>query len=343
MIGLIGDEPTPGRVAVVVGAVVLFLGLFIHAIRGRTAPKPPAVIARAFAVDLAIASALTVADRPDWSLLFYYVVALGGTRFPRPWNVISVVGTAAVAAGTTLIGGGNQSATGGLALGLLGIGAAMVVLGDMMRTNRELLEARAEVARLAVADERVRFARDLHDLLGHSLSVIALKSELAGRLLPGRPDAAAEQVADIERVSRRALSEVREAVGGYRRPTLAAEVDSARDALRAAGIAVDVVTPSVALPADAEAILAWAVREGATNALRHAQAGRVGITVDAGLDEARIEVVDDGRGADGPLDGGTGLVGLAERVARAHGRIEAAGLPGGGFRLAVAVPLEAAP
>ena len=167
---------------------------------------------------------------------------------------------------TATAGGGNTSAAWGQALGLLGIGAAMVAMGEIMRTNRDLVEARAEVARLAVADERERFARDLHDLLGHSLSVIALKAQLAQKRLPDDPETAAADVADIETVTRDALREVRQTVSGYHRPALDAELEGARTALDAAGIDATIDRPQVALPADVEAVLAWTVREAATNA-----------------------------------------------------------------------------
>jgi two-component system, NarL family, sensor histidine kinase DesK len=343
MIGLIGDEPTPARVALVVGAVLIFLGFFFHGIRGRTVPKPPAVVARAFAVDLAIASALTIADRPDWSLLFYYVVALGGTRFPRPWSVVSVVVTAAIAAASSLIGGSEHGTTGGIGLGLLGIGAAMVVMGEMMRTNRELHDARAELARLAVADERERFARDLHDLLGHSLSVISLKAQLARKRLPEDPHAALADVSDIETVSREALREVRQAVSGYRKPALDAELQGARTALDAAGIETTIDRPAVELPSEVEAVLAWTVREAATNVIRHSGARHSTIRLVPALDHAMVEILDDGRGVNGSQGSGTGLNGLRERLRQAGGRLEAGPREDGpGFRVRAVVPVASA-
>ena len=341
IIGLLGDEPTPARVAVVLAAVVVFLGFFFHAVRGRQLePKPPAVIARAFLVDLAIASALTIADRPDWSLLFYYVVAIGGLRLPQPWNIVAVPVTAVVAGVTATIGGANSSAAWGQALGLLGIGAAMVAMGEIMRSNRELIEARAEVARLAVADERARFARDLHDLLGHSLSVIALKAQLARRRLPHDPETAAVDVADIEAVTRDALREVREAVSGYHRPALDAELEGARTALGAAGIEATIDRPAVALPPDVEAVLAWTVREAATNVIRHSGARHSAIRLVGGLGQATVEVIDDGRGGNGSDGSGTGLIGLETRVREAGGRLEAGPRDDGpGFRVRAIVPV----
>src|SRR5262245_35238315 len=344
IISLIGDEPTAGRVVAVAAANVLFLVVFLWGIRGRSVPRPPWVVGRAYVVLLAIAATLTIADRPDWNLLFYYVAALGGIRLPRPWSIVAVVVAAGVAAAATVIGGGTSGTTGSIGLGLLGIGAAMVVMGEVMRANRELHEARAELARLAVADERVRFARDLHDLLGHSLSVIALKAQLARRRLPDDPETAAADLADIESVTREALREVREAVSGYRQPVLDDEIAGARTALDAAGIETTVERPDVELPAEVEAALAWTVREAATNVIRHRGAKHSTIRVVPALGQASVEVVDDGRGINGASDNGTGLIGLEERVRSAGGRLEAGPREDGpGFRVRAVVPVASAP
>jgi two-component system, NarL family, sensor histidine kinase DesK len=340
IIGLLGDEPSAARVVVVLGALVAFLAIFFVAVRGRMAPKPPGVVARAYLADLAIATALTIADRPDWSLLFYYVVAIGGLRLPRPWNFVSVPVTAAVAGVAATLGHGNTSAAWGQALGLLGIGAAMVAMGEIMHSNRELHAARAELARLAVADERARFARDLHDLLGHSLSVIALKAQLAQKRLPDDPETAAADVADIEAVTREALREVRQAVSGYRRPQLDAELDGARTALDAAGIETTIERPPVDLPAEVEAALAWTVREAATNVIRHSGATHSTIRLVPAIGQATVEVIDDGRGSNGEPGSGSGLLGLHERVRLAGGRLEAGPREDGpGFRVRAVVPI----
>jgi two-component system sensor histidine kinase DesK len=254
--------------------------------------------------------------------------------------MISVAATAAIAVGASAIGGANHSATSGMGLGLLGIGAAMVVMGEMMRANRELIAARAEVARLAVADERARFARDLHDLLGHSLSVIALKAQLAQKRLPQDPETAAADVADIEAVTRDALREVRQAVSGYHRPALDAELEGARTALGAAGIETTIDRPAVTLPPDVEAVLAWTVREAATNVIRHSGARHSAIRLVGALDHATVEVVDDGHGANGTGGSGTGLIGLETRVREAGGRLEAGPRDDGpGFRVCAVVPV----
>jgi two-component system sensor histidine kinase DesK len=292
---------------------------------------------------LAIAIALTIGDRSSWGFLFSYVAACVGLVMPSRLGLQAVVGCAAVAAACTLIDHRGGSAAAGYAASALGVGLLLVLMRDLQERNHELTEARAELARAAVSAERERFARDLHDLLGHSLSVIAIKAELAGRLLPDRHEEAAAEVADVEQVARQALREVRQAVSGYRRPTLDGELEGARIALSAAGIDAEIERSPVALAPEVEAVLAWAVREGATNVIRHSGARHCQVTVRAGLSDAAVEVVDDGGGSGGAGASGNGIAGLAERAQRLRGQIEAGRLPGGGgFRLAVSVPTTAA-
>jgi two-component system sensor histidine kinase DesK len=207
----------------------------------------------------------------------------------------------------------------------------------------ELRAAREEIARLAVAEERLRFARDLHDLLGHSLSLITLKTELAGRLLPDAPEKAAAEIQDVEGVARRALREVREAVAGYRQPTLDRELYGARETLEAAGISCRIENRVGVLPNALDAVLAWTVREGVTNVIRHSRARRCEILLTRDGDEVRAEITDDGRGSSPEGTGvitGSGLRGLAERVESSSGGFEARSLPEGGFRLRVSLPLR---
>jgi two-component system sensor histidine kinase DesK len=221
----------------------------------------------------------------------------------------------------------------------------MIFVSRLVLTVRELRAAREEIARLAVAEERLRFARDLHDLLGHSLSSITLKSELAGRLIPDAPDRAAAEVRDIEGVARDALREVREAVAGYRQPALDEELAGARQMLEAAAIACEIERNVGELPNDVGVVLAWAVREGTTNVIRHSRATRCEIRVTQEGEDIRAEISDDGLGS--PSEGeetyasGSGLSGLAERVASfAGGKVETESPPGGGFRLRVSLPLR---
>ena len=225
-------------------------------------------------------------------------------------------------------------------------GVAMIFVSRLVVMVRELHEARQEIARLAVSEERLRFARDLHDLLGHSLSSITLKSELAGRLLSDAKegDEAAKEVHDIQAIARGALREVREAVSGYRSPSLEEELAGAREMLEAAGISCRVHNGVGALPTDIRAILTWTVREGVTNVVRHSRAKRCEIRLSQDGDMIRAEVRDDGRGP-GPSGagggaGGNGLAGLAERVEASGGHFGTGALPDGGFRLRADLPLE---
>ena len=208
-----------------------------------------------------------------------------------------------------------------------------------------LRETRAELARMAVAEERLRIARDLHDLLGHSLSLITLKAELAGRLIDADPARVGREIADLEGVARRSLGEVRAAVSGYRQPSLTAELAAAREMLSAAGMECRVQAPaSIELPQDADALLGWTVREGATNVVRHSGARTVMITITVTPDEASAEIADDGvgpawTGGDEPGAHGSGLVGLTERARGAGAQLSAGeGRGGKGFRLLVRVP-----
>jgi two-component system sensor histidine kinase DesK len=289
----------------------------------------------------ALAIALTVLDRSSWGYLFSYVAAIMALTVPAGWSFAAVVVTAAVSVAATALGGGSSGTAAGYAISTVGVGLLLTLMRDLRTRNEELTEARAELARTAVAAERERFARDLHDLLGHSLSVIAIKAELAGRLLPDRVDEAQGEIRDVEQVARQALSEVREAVSGYRKPTLAREMEGARVALSAAGIIAEFERSPVTLDSDVEAVLAWAVREGATNVIRHSGASRCQVRVLAGLAGVEVEVVDDGGGCAGVNGAGNGLSGLRERAERLRGRIDTGALPDGGFRLSVSVPVPA--
>ena len=311
-------------------------------IEDRTADEDAGALQR-LALLTALAAGLAAIGEADWSGLWCFVAAATGLRIDRRYAIPALFALGGAAAGTEALSNPDGGAIISLFIVTLGVGMLTGGFRRLRIVNRQLGAARGEIGRLAVADERLRFARDLHDLLGHSLSVIALKSELASRLIDEHPEQAAEHVRDIEAVSRRALSEVREAVAGYRRPLLSAELAGARSTLAAAGIEVDAApAPVVELPPDAEAVLAWAVREGATNVLRHSEASHVRISVAVGARDAELELIDDGCGGEEAVDGdGTGLAGLAERVARVRGRMDAAPNAGGGFRLAVTVPLEA--
>lgn len=218
-------------------------------------------------------------------------------------------------------------------VGGVGIGARL-----LWQSYRELLAAREEIARLAVSEERLRFARDLHDLLGQSLAVLVLKSELVAKQVPvDTEETTRQELRDLARVARKSLNDVREAAAGYRRPSLSMEIGNARGALRAAGIGLLVEDTLGRVAAEQDAVLAWCVREGVTNVLKHSGASKCVLRLSREDGCARLEVTDDGRGA-ATLVGGIGLIGLRERVELAGGKFEVESEPKGGLRLQVSLP-----
>ncbi|WP_187368832.1 sensor histidine kinase [Baekduia soli] len=346
-LGLVGNAEGP-RLGGGLAALALFVLAYCRLMIGGGWPGPPADAEDRPAVSgvlvlVALTGVLIAIGTTDWAGMWCFVAAATGLRIERRQAFPALFAVGAAAAGTEALNTSDAATIVSLFIVAVGVGMLTAGFRRLRVVNVELGQARDEIGRLAVADERLRFARDLHDLLGHSLSVVALKSELAARLIDEHPDQAAAHVRDIEAVSRRALAEVRDAVAGYRRPLLSAELAGARSTLAAAGIEVEAgPAPEGELPPDAEAVLAWAVREGATNVLRHADAHRVRISVAVDDRDAALELVDDGCGAPAGGADGTGLAGLAERVARVRGRMDAAPGATGGFRLAVTVPLEAA-
>ncbi|MFI7000005.1 sensor histidine kinase [Nocardia sp. NPDC050175] len=200
-------------------------------------------------------------------------------------------------------------------------------------------EAREELAHAAVARERLRFSRDLHDLLGHTLSIMVVKAQAVRRIAERDPTVAIAQAVDIENIGRDALTEVRQAVTGYRGRGLSAELDAACIALSDAEIEFIVRRRCPPLPPEPDALLGWAVREGVTNVIRHSGAHTCDITLRRQGDDAVLEIRDDGRPELPPRPGGHGLNGLRERISVARGTVEAGRSPGGGFTVTVTVPL----
>jgi two-component system, NarL family, sensor histidine kinase DesK len=279
--------------------------------------------------------------RGQWSgVLVYCGVSAGWTlrwRFLVP--VLFALGVFMVISGALL--GYAWADLGFITFLTVALGFTMLAFRRLIATVIELRTARAEVARLAVADERLRISRDVHDILGHSLSVIALKAQVARRLMTSEPDAAAEAMADVESVARESLAEVRAMVTAYRQRSLADELQGARDVLDAAGISFAVTRDSVAPPAPVDSLLAWTVREGVTNVLRHSRAHHCEISLEASNGGYTVAIVDDGVGGVANA-GGSGLHGLRERVGAAGGSLEAGPRQQGGFRLHAYIPQAAA-
>jgi two-component system, NarL family, sensor histidine kinase DesK len=272
----------------------------------------------------------------NWLPLWIYVsAATGQVLGAGPWGkqvtlyaVLVVCGIYTVMAAITHFDWGSYLA---LLLPILLIGWAMMGFRLQIELMHQLAKARDTVAKMAASEERLRLARDMHDLTGQSLSMITLKSELAAKRLARLPqsperDAIATELSDIGQVSRQTLHDIREAVSGYRRPTLAVEVITAGTALEAAGIQLDddpqLTTRSGTFDPEAEAALAWCLREAVTNVIRHSGARTCTLRL-AELDgEYALEISDDGLGyADTGSATGSGLRNMSERLSAVGGRL----------------------
>jgi two-component system sensor histidine kinase DesK len=201
--------------------------------------------------------------------------------------------------------------------------------------KEELRLANDEIGHLAKIAERERIARDLHDVLGHTLSLITLKSELARKLVDRDPERAKLEMHDVENTSRAALADVREAIRGYRSDGFFAELSRARAALETAGVTVSCDTAPLELSPAQESVLALVLREAVTNVVRHAEAQRCEVRLLKEDTLCRLEIVDDGRGCDSPE--GNGLRGMRERLHTIGGSLER--LTGKGTRLVIQLPL----
>ncbi len=220
-------------------------------------------------------------------------------------------------------------------VGVVGVGGATVRAAEGLRYQASLLRAQEEVEQVAALAERERIARDLHDVLGHTLAVIALKAELASRLAESNPARATAEIRDVERVSRQALSEVRAAIEGCWQRGLSAEIRAAGEAMAAAGIAFDAQCPALQLSARQEAALALTLREAATNVVRHSGATQCRADLTSHPSSIVLTIADDGRG--GTRQGGHGLDSMRSRMAQVGGRVEIDG--GSGTTVTVTLPM----
>jgi len=217
---------------------------------------------------------------------------------------------------------------------------------QLVERNRQLRIARDEVAVLAVERERERIARDMHDILGHSLTVISVKAELASRLFEVDADRARAEIVEVNGLARAALADVRAMVTATRAVTLAGELAGARQAFDSAGVAADVPGSIEQVPDGLRQLFAWAIREGTTNVLRHSDATRVRVTMTADT----LTFDDDGQGLAADPSAGNGLRGLTERARAAGAHVDVSRSPLGGYRLQIstapaapAAPSPAAP
>ena len=304
-----------------------------------------------FVVLLSVVLVFSLVYGPAWLWLFIGVSAIAGLLLPMRAAFTAVVLLTLLPLFLILkmhggLGGVDLWWLIALLLLVRGLGLDMIGIARMGSAIRELHAARRELARLAVIEERERLSRDLHDLLGQTLSMITLKSELARHLVREEPDRCAQELAEIERVARHTLREVREAVAGYRQPNLSSELEGARQLLEAAGIDVEIDPIQEDLPPAVDAVLAWTVREGVTNIIRHSRARHCRIHLTQQNGTAGAEVLNDGgrrEQAESAARPGLGLAGLRERVCALEGELEADPLWLQGkehFRLSVVLPLQ---
>lgn len=320
------DGPHPWGVRVLdIVLVLVYAGVYV-AVFARSPWYSRRIRIGAVVVMSTCGITLAVLLGPDDLVYMTYAISAALVQLPPMSGLLLGTGvTAALLIGTAVEKGSpdwlNASILVVLTIALFG--TRQVVL-----QNAELRAARDEIATLAIAEERARMARDLHDVLGHSLTTITVKAGLARRILESSSDAqqAIAELRDVERLSRTALSEVRSTVSGYRRASLPAELVGARVALQAAEIAADLPHAVDNVPASLQEPFAYVLREGVTNVIRHSNARHCEVR----LGESWIEIRDDGTVAGSP-GAGHGLAGLKERLAKVGGSLSAGPAPSGGF------------
>lgn len=340
-----GRRARPVRLMWFLGSVTALIAVVALVLRER-GPGDDQVRAAASTLFVGVlsfgAGTLTLGMRGRRQVLAVVAGVVGGTlvaQLPLEVAAPAALGTAVA----VLLGGGGLAFTAAFSVWLL----------DAVY---ELDEARETRARLAVAEERLRFGRDLHDVMGRNLSVIALKSELAVQLARRGRTEAVEQMIEVQRIARESQREVRDVVRGYREADLRLELAGAQGVLAAAGIECEVTGDAAGLPVEVQSALGWVVREATTNVLRHGDAGRcvVGVRVAGGrvvltVENDGVKVAEGGGGTVGSGDddggggkGGSGLVGLRERLTSVGGELEAGAVDGERFRVVATVPLPSA-
>ncbi|WP_245848426.1 sensor histidine kinase [Lentzea kentuckyensis] len=260
--------------------------------------------------------------------LLVYIMSTVAVVLPA-WRAIAIDGSVLLILAGTMYLTQDLPRDGGQLATLLSISLGMLAVGRMIRANRALSAAQEEIAAFARTEERTRLARDLHDILGHSLTTITLKTGVARRLLESAEhERALDEIREVEHLTRQALGDVRATVSGYREVSLSAEVVGARAALRAAGVEADLPHAVDNVRPELQGVFGYVLREAITNVLRHAAATRCSVR----LGDTWLEVRDNGRGT-GVGEPGTGLRGLAERLAPMRGTVLAGPMDEGGYRL----------
>jgi two-component system sensor histidine kinase DesK len=326
-----------GIVATIVFAAI-YLGTFMVLRFRRPIGSPfratpnPAIGLLAIAVEIGLAVLICLAVGQAGTATAVYIAVLSMVCLSSRWAwMIAALVAGSTYAATILIPGWHADR--GIVFGTLVAALAIWGISQAINRNIEVLAVREENARLALEDERNRFARDLHDILGHSLTVITVKAELAQKLFDVDPDGARAEVTDLERLSRDALADVRRAVEGYRELSLPGELARASMALEAAEIEAHLPNSTDDVPSSLRELFAWTIREGVTNVVRHSEARSCTVR----LSSTSVEVADDGRGPNGAFVSGNGLLGLRERASAVGATVVTANLSPG-FSLTVTSP-----
>ncbi len=327
VVAVTSDRPLPVRV-LVVAAVVAYGACYVQGVLlALQRPRiTPVLVVVMVVLWLAIVIGIDSGSRSLYTVSFVVVPIVA---FLPPARGVIVAGLVC-AAGVGVVWLVAGTVDPGDVVSLVVIVLAMAGMFGIIRANTELREAREELAVLAVTAERERMARDLHDVLGHSLTTITVKAGLARRLLEsGDAERAASEVADMERLGRTALVEVRSTVPANRVASLAREVTVAREALRAAEIEAELPGAVDDVPAERQQAFAYVVREGVTNVIRHSGASRCTVR----LTPESVEVLDNGVGSPPGTPAGNGISGLTERLAAVGGWVDAGPKSDGGYRL----------
>lgn len=358
------QSPEPGGGLVQLGALVMVVPI-VDALphSGRLAAAVPLALLLA-AAHVTLLSAPWLGSRMTLAIRVTGIAVTAGLctwlsrDFGQGWSVGLLLGSlqcayafdtprpavGGIVALTFLSWVASPAESAGSGIVVFGCGVIAVLRRRLMVTIEELRQARTELADYAVIRERERFSRDLHDLLGHSLSTIVVTAQLAGRKAESDPAAARQAIADIEATGRTALTEVRQVVSGYRTMSLDDQLRAGAAALRTAGIAVRVESVERAgrrWPEDADNVLSWTVREAMTNILRHSHARNAVVTLSGEADLIRLRVRDDGDADEAALTRARrGLRTLRERIADHHGTVDLALADGGGLELTLELLIE---
>ncbi|WP_415976491.1 sensor histidine kinase [Rhodococcus sp. 077-4] len=333
--GILSLESVPARafgIVVILGFGIVFTATFWrfrngHR-RGNPLPVWQAWIALGAMLALTVAMSALIGTTGFGATIYIAVLAMMTLPVRQAWTLVAVMVVIIEAVPRVVT---SWEPDNFFAFQLLISAVAAWGITQVFARNHELAVARQQLADLAIVAERERMSRDVHDILGHSLTVITVKTELAGRLLEIDPARAAVEIAELETLARQALADVRSTVGGMRQIDIGTELASARTALTAAGIDADLPADADVVPLRHRELFGWVLREAVTNVVRHSEARHCRVTLTA----SSISIVDDGVGPEDKNSGGNGLRGLGERVSAAGGSLTIARVSTGGFKVEV--------